>query len=509
MESDAELLHSFAATRSDPAFAALVQRHLPLVYGTACRRLNGDTHLAQDVSQLVFALLARKAGSLRHHPTITGWLYLTTQQLAAKTMRTEQRRGVRENAAETLRLQSDDPAAWERLRPVIDDALLDLPENDRLAILLRYFQSEPFAAIGARLGLSENAARMKTDRALERLQSGLARRGITSTAAAFGAALAANAAVAAPAGLAATITANAALGSAGTLFLMSTSTLKFGVISATLVAGAAGFFWQSQTGDRLRDENAALRTELAGVRRSALASDRKAAAASRELADLRTELERLRTAAVAPVGAPSGDAVSAWTARVASLKQRLVQQPEQNIPEFRFLSEDDWLDAARQPLETDIDYRKAMSKLRSTAEANFGTKQLQPALKRFVQATGNGFPGDLGQLQSYFEDSVDSSILERWAVMPADAVRNIRVGGTAMVSQKAPVDSDYDTRRVYGANGSGSTNWGASVERTAPGMGGGAGGGAMTGGAGAAPTGAAVSTFPDTIMTQPKPAGGP
>jgi RNA polymerase sigma factor (sigma-70 family) len=507
MESDADLLQCFVATGSNPAFAALVQRHLPLVYATACRRLNGDTHRAQDVAQLVFTLLARKAGSLRRHPSITGWLHTTTHHLATKTMRSELRRTARENTAEALRRQTGDDVAWESLRPVIDDALHDLPETERLAVLLRFFQNETFAAIGARLGLSESSARGRTDRALERLQAGLSRRGVTSTGAALGTALAAQATFAAPAGLASAIAANAAVGATGTLLFMSTSTLKFGALSATLLAGAAGLFWQNQTNTRLRDENAALITELGNVRRTAQANERKSILVARELTAAQEELARSRTAAVAPESA-SNTAVVAWTARVANLRQRIASQPEQAIPELRFLSEDDWLDAARQPLETEVDYRKALAKLRNTAEQSFGNKYLQPALRRFAQNNGNAFPGDLTQLQSYFDEPIEGAILDRWTVMPSDGIRGLRLGGTAMVSQKAAVDPDYDTRRAFGNNSMGATGWN-NPERPV-----GAGDGARTsvstmsfsgGGLGGAAGPGPLSAIMDTIMTQPPP----
>src|SRR6185369_14902396 len=106
-----------------------------------------------------------------------------------------------------------DPAPdldWERLRPVLDAAMLELNETDREAVLLRYFDNRPHAEIASRLGLSENAARMRVDRALEKLRTLLARRGVSTTAA-LSAVILANAVQAAPAGLVVTISAAAAL----------------------------------------------------------------------------------------------------------------------------------------------------------------------------------------------------------------------------------------------------------------------------------------------------------
>jgi RNA polymerase sigma factor (sigma-70 family) len=267
MQSDAELLETFVATRSNEAFALLVQRHLSLVYGTAMRRVGGNVHLAEDVSQMVFTLLARRAAGLRRHPVITGWLHLTTHHFATKAMRTERRRLKRELLAEDLRQQSADSERWDELRPVIDEALVELPESDRVAILLRYFQEQSYVAIGTRLGLSENAARMRTDRALDSLRASLARRGVTSTAAILTTVLDAEGTVAVPAGLGLSIAGNAtAAGGAGFLFIMSTSTLKVVGAGAALLAGVAVLVVQQNSQSQLRQENASLRRDTAALR---------------------------------------------------------------------------------------------------------------------------------------------------------------------------------------------------------------------------------------------------
>ena len=105
--------------------------------------------------------------------------------------------------------EGPDPAAWERLRPVIDDALGELDERDRQAVLLRFFSGLPLAQVGERLRLTENAARMRVDRALDKLHVRLARRGVTSTSAALAVALTGQAGFATPAGLAASVTSTA------------------------------------------------------------------------------------------------------------------------------------------------------------------------------------------------------------------------------------------------------------------------------------------------------------
>ena len=166
MTPDTELLNRYATQRDEAAFAELVRRHLDHVYSTALRLVGGDTHFAEDVAQMVFTDLARKAKSLRRYAALSGWLHTSARFAAAKVVRSEQRRRQREQTALTMPATSVTPASqWEQLRPVLDQAIGELSDADRDALLLRYFEKKPFADIGAALGLSENAARMRVDRA--------------------------------------------------------------------------------------------------------------------------------------------------------------------------------------------------------------------------------------------------------------------------------------------------------------------------------------------------------
>ena len=280
MTPDCELLRDYAETKSEEAFAELVQRHVNLVYSAALRQVNGDAHLAQDVTQTVFTDLARKAGSLARREVLTGWLYTSAHFAAAKAARTEQRRHAREqeahNMRETLHAPAPDPGCaggfaearpdWEKLRPVLDEVMHELKETDREAILLRYFENRPFAEIGGKLGLNENAARMRVERALEKLRAVFLRRGVAATTA-LASVISANAVQIAPAGLAATLT-NTSLAAAGTgttltlLKLMTLTKLKLG-ISALVVAGAAtALVVQHQAQTKLREENQSLRQRI-------------------------------------------------------------------------------------------------------------------------------------------------------------------------------------------------------------------------------------------------------
>src|SRR6185436_12783486 len=153
---DAQLLRRYAEDRDDAAFAELVNRLLALVYGAALRQLDGAAHRAQDVTQSVFIDLARKAGSLTGRTDLAGWLYTSTHFAAAKLKRTEQRRQQREQEAHTMHellSGSQADADWERLRPVLDDAMHELAERDRDVIFQRFFQGRRFSDLGAALGL--------------------------------------------------------------------------------------------------------------------------------------------------------------------------------------------------------------------------------------------------------------------------------------------------------------------------------------------------------------------
>jgi len=215
MSDDTALLRRYAEDRSEAAFAELVRRHLNLVYAVALRQCGGDAHLAQDVAQRVFTDLARKAAALASRPVLSGWLHRATQFAATDVVRAERRRRIREQEAHTMQELTRRPGAepdWDRLRPVLDQAVNELGERDRDAVMLRFIEGRAFADIGAVLRLSEDAARMRVDRALDKLRELLAKRGITSTSAALAVVLAEQAGVAAPTGLAASVTGAALAG---------------------------------------------------------------------------------------------------------------------------------------------------------------------------------------------------------------------------------------------------------------------------------------------------------
>ena len=270
---DAELLQRYAAERSEAAFAEIVHRHVDLVYSAALRQMRGDHHRAQEVTQMVFVSLARKAADLMRHPSLPGWLYRSTCLSALDLQRREARRAVHEREAAleaALAGETGTGPEWDRIRPVLDDAMIQLGERDREAIVLRYFANRPYTEVGKRLGLSENAARMRVDRALEKLRGRLGRRGINSTWAALAAGLTAEAAMAAPAGVAAAATSAAgAIGAAaagsGLLLFMSANKITTGIVTLVLAGGAATLTAQERANARLAAEISSLQGQTADL----------------------------------------------------------------------------------------------------------------------------------------------------------------------------------------------------------------------------------------------------
>ena len=244
MLTDPELLRRYAENRSEAAFAELVQRHLNFVYSVALRHVGGDAHHAKDVTQKVFADLARRAELLSRRPVLGGWLYRSAQYRAIDVVRSERRRRDREQKAEIMNAISSSPPSidGDLLRPALDKAIGGLSDGDRDAVLLRFFEGKTFADIGASLRLTEDGARMRVDRALEKMRVALSRRGMTSTAAALAAILANQTIVAAPAGLAASVTGTAIAGSSGfsLLQLLGQAKATLGVTTALWVGGAVG-----------------------------------------------------------------------------------------------------------------------------------------------------------------------------------------------------------------------------------------------------------------------------
>lgn len=338
MLRDTDLLRRYAQHGSEAAFGELVARHLNLVYSTALRILNGDKHLACDVAQSVFTDLARKGLQLCDRADrgtnteataclISGWLYTSTRFAAAKVVRAEQTRRKHEQKAyamkEPVHGEPVEPD-WAQLRPVLDDAMGVLNEVDRGALLLRFFEGKDLRTVGSALGLSEDAARMRISRALDKLRELLAKRGVTTTAGALSVTLAAKVVEAAPVGLVATITgaslsAGALTTSTPTLGLQLMVSIKSKIALVALVAGCIGspLIIQRTAINRLRVENGTLRAQLSAAQAIQSSPQTNAAdftetarirSQEAELLRLRGEVTRLRADAARTRQQPTAQA---------------------------------------------------------------------------------------------------------------------------------------------------------------------------------------------------------
>jgi RNA polymerase sigma factor (sigma-70 family) len=265
------LLADYVKTGSESAFRELVSRYINLVHSTALRLVNGDDHLAEDITQTVFVDLARKAHTLSRDVMLGGWLHRDTCFVAGTTMRGERRRQFRERQAVAMSIPADHTAANLALvAPILDEAINQLEPDDRQAILLRFFEQLEYRAVGEAMGSNEDAARMRVTRALDKLHAMLKNRGVALSAVALGAALATGAVSAAPFGLAATVAGGAlasvaSAGASATLFKFMTLTkLKIAVVTAIAVAAVAvPVVVQHQSLAKLRDENQALQQQAA------------------------------------------------------------------------------------------------------------------------------------------------------------------------------------------------------------------------------------------------------
>ncbi|MDO8545311.1 MAG: sigma-70 family RNA polymerase sigma factor [Opitutaceae bacterium] len=327
MPEDPELLRRYAEEKSESAFAELVRRRVDLVYSVALRQVGGDVHLAEDVTQKVFADLARKAAALAQRPVLGGWLYRSTQFASSDVVRSERRRRAREQESQVMQELTANPNAatdWDKLRPLLDEAMSDLSEDDRDAVVLRYFEARTFAEIGRALLLTEEAARKRVDRALDKMAGALSRRGVTSTSAALGVALGAQALVAAPAGLAASVTGSAlaeaaagagAVSGAGILSFMSSAKMTAGVAVAAMIGIGAAVYQGREARHHAASLNKAsmrhdgLRAEIASLHQRLSAAEQRAKAAEEDNGKLLAAIRSQSSARTA-----TGDAARAAVA---------------------------------------------------------------------------------------------------------------------------------------------------------------------------------------------------
>jgi RNA polymerase sigma factor (sigma-70 family) len=430
LKSDAQLLREYAEHGTEAAFTEIVTRHTNLVYSAALRQVDSPD-IAAELAQCVFIDLAQGARSLSRrlaeNASLAGWLCRSARNVSLNLRRDEFRRHSRERLAmEDLNPLSETAPDWERLRAVLDAAMSELDECDYDALVMRFFRNQDLRSVGRALGVSDDTAQKRVSRALDKLRDHLNRRGITTTAAALSIVLSALARAAVNTSTAIAFTKNIAM-----------TTLQKALLATTLAAAVGTGIYEARRASHLQEQTIALRLQedalAAQLQQERDAASNQLAAARQqsgrsksdlsELLKLRAEvgklrgdareLARLKAGAASPADDPTASELSSWLSRVKKLKDRVDQSPVQRIPEFQFLTDQDWLDAVRQTkqLETDADFAQALSALRSSARSEFASA-VKDALASYAQANNGQLPADLSQLQPYFASGVDDSVLQ-------------------------------------------------------------------------------------------------
>ena len=480
MTNSQNLLAEYRQTGSDAAFRELVSRYVDLVYSTALRLVDGDAHRAQDVAQTVFVNLSHKAQTLPADVSLGGWLHRDTCLAAGHVMRGERRRQSRERqAAEMNALQNHADADYSLVTPLLDEAINELGEADRTAILLRFFEQHDFRAVGQALGSNEDAARMRVNRALEKLEQFLKRRGVTTTAASLGLVLTTNAVQAAPVGLAVTISTAAAL--AGTTLATATTataiktiamtTLQKTVITATLAIVAGVGIYEARQAAQLREQNQTLQQERAPLVKENQKLRNEREETTRQLAALREDIERLNRNSTdllklrGEVGVLRRDSRNSkqieddpvvkkareWKANEAKLRDLFDQRPDQRIPEMQFLADEQWLSVAQNAdLDSTRGVRVAMGRLRDVAIINFALP-LRRALTTYMNSNNNHMPDTPAQLAGYFRPTVQDvdAMLLRYEMLDKETQSKDGYKGASII-QKAIIDKAVDTALILG-----------------------------------------------------------
>lgn len=233
---DGILLEAFAARKDEAAFAELVRRHGPAVLGV-CRRVCGNLPEAEDAAQAVFLALAKKAHVLRQHENLAAWLHCVAVCVARDARRAALARKRREEeAARMTRITAEEePESWRELLPLLDEAIEDLPETYRSAVILHHLEGHTHEAAAAKLGCKPSALSMRLTRGRELLRENLARRGAVVTLAALAACLAGQVGDASAAELPAAFAATTAHAAAGGAVSTSSAQLTQGAMKMLFV----------------------------------------------------------------------------------------------------------------------------------------------------------------------------------------------------------------------------------------------------------------------------------
>ena len=468
--SDLDLLRDYAHDGSQAAFAALVDRHLNLVYSAARRQVRSP-QLAEEVAQSVFVDLARHASRLGSATPLVAWLHVVTRRTAVDVIRRESRRQAREHAAaeiaaggELVESAMKPTSEWAAVEPLLDEAVDSLDATDRSAILLRFFENKSLREVGTALGASEDAAQKRVTRAVEQLRTFFLRRGVAVTAAGLVTDLSAHALQVAPAGLGSTISSAAVFSGAAsatveTSHLIAMTTLQKSVAVAIFaVIGGAGLY-QTRLVARQSDELTALRAqhERTAAEVSGLRLARTAAAAKLKDVEQRIDARLAAARPVALADAALESQMQQWLAQVDRMKEFLAQRPEWNIPELKLLDEHRWFTAAATDrFESEEQFRRATAGLRDSA-VSLASQKISKALNAYVRANDGQLPNSSLELAPYFDPLIDPAILGRYEMLHTGKASDVPRNETNRILAPKPADVEFDAYSFVGTNGYGNT----------------------------------------------------
>jgi RNA polymerase sigma factor (sigma-70 family) len=474
LTDDMALVQEYAQSNSEQAFGTLVSRHVNLVYSIALRQVR-DPHLAEEITQSAFIILSRKAKSLSPKTILSGWLCRTARHISADTLKTQRRRQSREQELQMQSISSEsDSAAWNQIAPLLDEALNCLEEREHDAVVLRFFDGKQLKQVGAEMGTTEDAARMRVNRGLEKLRKFFMKRGVTLSAPVITGAVAANSIQAAPVGLAATITAAAFSGTTITTTALATATkaltmttLQKAAIATVLVATVGAGIYEGRQASNVRDEVQTLQRQqkplIEQIERLQRENDDTARqlaslreengrlnGATAELLRLRAEVRALRSTAGQSKQAetdPTLVAAKSWLEKVNLLKNWFEQRTEQRIPEFVYLQDYDWLDAVKYSnMQGDAAPANAAPGLREAAKRQFG-HELGNALRRYAAEHDGELPTDLSQSNPYMIHPMNEDVIKSYKLLRSGKLADIS-GQEWLVAEIAPPFDKNDYKRV-------------------------------------------------------------
>ncbi len=459
-ESDAQRLRDYAERGNEAAFREIVTRHTDLVYSAALRQVD-SSDLAADITQKVFVDLARKAkpvaDRLAAEASLAGWLHRASRYAALNHLRDHRRRLANERQAmNQLLTNAESSADWEQIRPVLDEALDSLGDEDREALLLRYFKNQDFRAVGLALGVSDDAAQKRVSRAVDRLREFFSKRNVTIGASGLAVLISANAVQSAPIGLAAAISTAVLAGAAvqTSTVIAATKTIAMTALQKTLITATVavlaggGIYEAKQTADAraevqtLQQQQAPLAGQIRQLRQERDDATNRLAALEAENAQLQAdqneaELLKLR-GNVARLQDTENDPfvklALAFKAKKEKLLQLFAERPEFYVPEIQLLNDKDWLDIIRKADRESTNWfdqtiagksdeeikqsgiGSALGDVIQAALKKFAP-MVQEALKSFMDSHAGQRPGAISDLKPYFEPPVDNAMLNQYKLL--------------------------------------------------------------------------------------------